>query len=840
MVEAPPGTGKTTRVPPAIAEVVDGEVICVEPRRLAARMAASRVAHERGERLGETVGYQVRFEEVVSERTRIRYVTEGILGRRLVGDPELRGVGAVVLDEFHERHLAGDLALALLRRLKERRRPDLRIVVMSATLEAEPVQAFLGCESVRSEGRPFPVEIEYLDRPDDRRLEEQVASALRRLLRDGLDGDVLVFLPGSAEIARARDACRSIAERHGLAIAALHGDLPPAEQDRAVSPGDRPKVILSTNVAETSITIEGVRAVIDSGLARVASHSPFTGLPSLRLQKISRASAAQRAGRAGRTAPGRCLRLYTRHDHDTRPAYDPPEIRRLDLSDALLQLHAAGVARADEIVWLEPPPSASVAAAEALLGRLGAIDERGALTEIGRRMLRLPLHPRLARIVVEGERRGVLEDACLAAAILGERDLRRRPDLGTRRRAVTTGDSDVLEAMELFLEGDRGAMDRGAAQAVDRAWRHLLRIVKRSPAPAAAPGMNDRAAHEAAVRLCLLAGFPDRVARRRRPGSRELLLASGGALELDEASVVSEAPLVVVVDAEERRSGASAPRLVARAASAIEPDWLLDLAPDALRETAEILWNPQAERVEVVSRLWYDGLVLDETRRVPSPAEAPEAARLLADAALAIGLRAFVPAEELDTWLARLDFVARTFPDAGLAPPTDETLRQALAAACEGLSSFAELRNTPLLDALRSRLSPAHARLVAEMAPEKVTLPGGRAVRVRYERGQPPWIESRLQDFFGMTQGPAIAGGRVPLVLHLLAPNGRAQQVTTDLAGFWRRHYPAIRQELARRYPRHAWPEDPTSARPPMNPRPRTSAPPATPAASTRRDPRRR
>ncbi|HEY6006003.1 MAG TPA: helicase-related protein, partial [Anaeromyxobacter sp.] len=405
VVEAPPGAGKTTRVPRALLEAGlggAGEIAVLEPRRLAARLAARRVAEEMGERPGETVGWQVRFEEVAGPRTRIRYVTEGLLTRRLVAEPLLPGVGAVVLDEIHERHLQGDLALALLRRLQRTARPDLKLVVMSATLDAGPIARYLGARSLRSEGRRFDVAVEYLSpeeaaRPDVR-LEELVSRAVKRLHREGVEGDVLAFLPGAAEIRRAREALAGFAEASGVDVLPLHGDLPPEEQDRAVRPGRRRKVILSTNVAETSVTIEGVVAVVDSGLARVASHSPWSGLPTLEVRKISRASAAQRAGRAGRTRPGRALRLYTRSDHDGRPEFDVPEVLREDMSETLLALSALGL---EGFEWLEPPPAAAMEAARTLLGRLGALDAAGSLTELGRLMLRVPAHPRQARLVAE-------------------------------------------------------------------------------------------------------------------------------------------------------------------------------------------------------------------------------------------------------------------------------------------------------------------------------------------------------------------------------------------------------------------------------------------------------
>src|SRR5262245_13560627 len=392
VLEAPPGAGKTTRVPAALLDAKvagDGEVCVLEPRRLAARMAARRVAEERGEKLGETVGYQVRFEEGVGPRTRLRFRTEGVVPRRLLADPQLKNVGVVVLDEFHERHLQADLALALLRRLQETTRPDLKLVVMSATLDAGPVAKFLdNAPTLRSEGKRFDVAVEHLARPDDRPLAEQVAVAVNRLVAEGIDGDILVFLPGAAEIRRTHSACAAISDRHNLMILPLHGDLSAEEQDRAVKPAAKRKVILSTNVAESSVTIDGVVAVVDSGLARVASHSPWSGLPTLNVARVSKASATQRAGRAGRTRPGRCLRLFTSLDFNARADHDIAEVHRADLAETALELHAAGVADLSEFGWFEAPPKSALEAAESLLAKLGAVDSRGELTAAGRKMLR--------------------------------------------------------------------------------------------------------------------------------------------------------------------------------------------------------------------------------------------------------------------------------------------------------------------------------------------------------------------------------------------------------------------------------------------------------------------
>jgi ATP-dependent helicase HrpB len=843
VIEAPPGAGKTTRVPAALVAggLVAGEVVVLEPRRLAARLAARRVAEELGERPGETVGYQVRFEDVSGPATRIRYVTEGLLTRRLLSDPHLGGVGAVILDEFHERHLQGDLALALLRRLQRTSRPDLKLVAMSATLDAAPVAAWLGAPTLRSEGRRFEVAVEHLTpeeaaRPDDR-LEDRVARAVKRVLREEPDGHVLVFLPGGAEIRWCAQRLAGLAEL-GVDVLPLHGDLPPEQQDRAVRPSARRKVILSTNVAETSVTIEGVVGVVDGGLARIASHSPWSGLPTLEVKKIARAAAAQRAGRAGRTRAGRALRLYTRHDHDARAEFETPEVEREDLSETFLALAGLGVlASPGAFEWFEEPPGPAAEAARTLLSRLGAVETSGAITALGRRLLALPVHPRQARLAVEAADRGAAEGGALLAALLGERDLRDRAAGG---KVPPTGPSDLLELASLFEEAARGRFDQercrrlgvsaGAAQAVDRARRQIERSL-RSVGPRSGSGSGSKVttdqelATEQALLMATLAAYPDRVARRRAAGGDEVVLVGGGSAKLDPASVVREAELLVAVDAEARRGdrrpggppGGSRAEARVRVASLVTQEMLLELFPDAFVYDEAVSWNGQAERVEAVERLRYQDLTLEEAR-AQRPDPALVAGRLFEEAR-GRGARAFAPEGALDLLLARLALVARHAPALGIAPPGEADLEAALRDACEGRRSFADLREADLPGLLLGRLpGPARAAL-DRLAPERITLPGGRGVKVSYQLDRPPFIESRLQDFFGLAAGPAVAGGAVPLTLHLLAPNLRAVQVTTDLAGFWERHYPALRRELGRRYPRHAWPVDPRHATPPP-PRP--------------------
>lgn len=798
VLQADPGAGKTTRVPPALLEaglLDEGECWILEPRRLAARLAAARVAEELGEPLGQTAGYAVRFEQKASKATRLRFVTEGLLLRRMQGDPTLRGISAVVLDEFHERHLHTDLALTLLRRLQRSARPDLKLLVMSATLDPGPVAAFLDAPVIRSEGRAFPVETTFLPRPDDRPLDLQVADALDRLYGEGLKGHTLVFLPGAAEIRACLKGCEALAARRGLSLRPLHGELSPEAQAFALERSDTPKVILSTNVAESSVTLDGITAVVDSGLGREAAHSPWSGLSGLRTVRISQARCVQRTGRAGRTGPGRCLRLFTEADFQARPAFDTPELQRADLAEPLLVLHGMDIEAPTGLDWFEAPPAQALAAAEDLLTRLGAL-EAGGLTDVGRRMAALPLHPRLARLAVAGEDLGIPQTALRAAALLEAGDLAARQGLDRAPAAGGHGaDSDLLLRLDQFEEAEAAAFSAGAcraagldAAAVHRARRAVQSLRRLLPSPA------EPADAETRLLQALLRAYPDRVGQLSANGTAAF--AGGGGARLDSKSRVRRPGLILALEAEAAKQGTGTQTLV-RLASRCEADWLLDAFPERLEEVDDLAFNPAAGRVEHRSEIRFDGLVIDASRGPADPAD-PRVAPLLAEA-----LRDRPLDEAPARLLARLAFLRRHRPDLGLP---EDLLGPLLAGACAERTTLREAQDVDWTAALRAAYPSETLRLLDAWAPDAIQLPKGRPTKVHYE-DDPPWIASRLQDFWGLKKTPAVAGGTVPLVLHLLAPNMRAVQVTTDLAGFWQRAYRELRPALSRRYPKHPWPE---------------------------------
>jgi ATP-dependent helicase HrpB len=812
---APTGAGKTTRVPLALLAAGIGggrQIVMLEPRRIAARAAARRMAQETGVTLGEEIGYQVRFDRKAGPATKILVVTEGILVQRLQADPFLEGVGAVIFDELHERSLATDLSLAMARRVQREVRPDLRLLAMSATLDPGPVAVFLGdAPTFESRGRLFPVDILYIERSDDRALPAQISAGVRRVL-DATAGDVLVFLPGVGEIQRSAEALAGLAAERNLAILPLYGDLPAERQDeilRPLSDRARRKIVLATNVAETSITIDGVTAVVDSGQVRRLRFDPATGLDRLELGRISRASADQRAGRAGRQAPGICLRLWPPYEHATLPERETPEIARVDLAGPALQLLAWGETDLAAFGWFEAPSPESLAAAVQLLRQLGAVNDQG-VTSRGSLMARLPVHPRLARLLIEGHRAGRTREAALLAALLSERDpFPRSPARGAGPRRASRSDLlDRLDALERFErrdDFDGEHLNAGAARFVLRARDQLTEMAKRELGDG---GRRDD--DDTPLLRALLAAYPDRVARRREPRSPRGVMVGGRGVRLAEESAVLEAELFLCVELDAGRAGEA----LVRKASEIEPEWL---PAGRLRTSIDLEFDESRERVAAWKRTRYEDLVIAEAE-VPVPGAAETERVLVQAAADRLGRALALENPEVAAFLARVRSLADWLPELSLPRFTDEEIRDLLPALAAGRKSFAELRRAPLLDVLQGALSYPQLEAVRREVPERLEVPSGSHVKLLYEPGKPPVLAARIQELFGLAETPRVAAGRIPVLMHLLAPNGRPQQVTHDLRSFWENTYPQVRKELQGRYPRHAWPTDPWNARPERRP----------------------
>ncbi len=813
LLRAPTGAGKTTRVPSALLDQLpaDRKVVMLEPRRIAARAAARRIASERGVELGAEVGYRVRFDDRTSRHTRLVVETEGMFLRRLQADPFLEDIGAVVLDEFHERSLQADLSLALTRHVQREARDDLRLVVMSATLETSALQAFLPeAALVESEGRLFPVEEHYLTSADRPRREEPLTRPMVRAIRRALDereGDVLVFLPGVGEIRQLGAALASDAQLRGARVFELYGDLDPREQDRVFEPCEQRKVVLATNIAETSLTIPGITAVVDSGLARRLVHDAALGLDRLELAPISRASARQRAGRAGRTAPGSCYRMWTAAEERGRLEEDVPEVRRSDLSSSALELVCFGETELEQFPWFEPPPPAALAAAKSLLVGLGALEARDdtawRATALGRRLVALPLAPRLGRLLLEGAQRGVAREAATCAALLSERSPFRRRD--PRGPAHTSPhDSDWLDAVYALEEFERsgrtsssaGELLAGPARGVLRTRDQLLRLVREERE------LRDVAERDEATLRALFSAFPDRLARRREPHSESAVMVGGRGVRLGRESGVREAELFVCVDLD-----AGGRESLVRRASRVDPEWL---DPALVRHARALEFDPRSERVVASDVTSFQGLIL-ESRTLPTPRDA-EVAAALSEAARRQPERALDLANpEVSQLLARVACLREWRPELGV-PSQDQLVEAALEALCVDRTSFAELRKAPLFGALEAALGWELGRELERWAPRRLEVPSGSQITLSYEPGRAPVLAARIQELFGLAETPRVCGGEVPVLLHLLAPNMRPQQVTLDLASFWNSTYAEVRKELRRRYPKHSWPEDPWTA----------------------------
>jgi len=894
ILQAPTGSGKSTQVPQMLLKhglLGNGQVVILQPRRLAARLLAVRVAKELDVELGREVGYQVRFENLTSDATRIKFETEGILLRQLIQDPALRGVQAVIFDEFHERHLYGDITLARALDIQETLRPDLLVAVMSATLDARTLETYLSskseignrkseisCSVLSSEGRVFPVEIDYLPRrlgPNPPPVWELAATAFADHARSGERSDVLVFMPGGFEISQTIEAIRHTPESKGYILLPLHGELPPRDQDAAVARYDQPKVVVATNVAETSITIDGVRLVIDSGLARIPRYDANRGINTLLIEKISQASADQRAGRAGRTAPGRCVRLWSRPEHDERAPHELPEIKRLDLAEVVLTLKAAGVEDLRKFRWLEKPDEISLTHAEELLLDLGALkmgstaasaaavsaslaatdgkqgsnvfDEasktarEGAcapqlqITSIGRKMLAFPVHPRYSRMLLAAQEYGCVYQACLVAALTQGRDLLLRNvgrEVESAREDLfgekASSDFWILMRAWSYAANNQFRLDACrklgihavTARQVGPLLEQFLRIARDE-------GLDTRPREikDEALQKCILIGFSDRVARRLDQGTlrcelvhnrrgvlaRESVVArylSSSRRESAQISRSKREPAYagcygLFVAAEVREIEGREVNTILSLATAIELDWLRELFPDDLKSELHVQFDATSRRVRAAELVRFRGLALSAKRVEPPPGDA--AARLLADEIIAGRLPLPNWDHAVEQWLARLNLLCRHCPELQLPPFAEDDRKHIIEQLCHDALSYKDVKEREVKPVVMSWLSDAQRQLLDKHAPERLSLPNGRTPKVVYENNQPPHIALRIQELYGVTQTPKIAMGCVPVVVHILTPGMKPIQVTQDLANFWREHYPRIKAELQRKYPKHEW-----------------------------------
>jgi len=821
IIQAPTGSGKSTQVPQILLDhglLDDGQVVILQPRRLASRLLSARVASERQVRLGDEVGYQIRFENVTSARTRIRFVTEGVLLRQLIDDPELRDVSAILFDEFHERHLYGDITLARALQLQETVRPELKIAVMSATIDATNLEKYLApCRVLTSSGRAYPVSIEYLEKPvrtDQYPIWDLTASELERIATK-TKGDVLVFMPGKYEINRTIAAIRASHVSDQFVVLPLHGELPPAEQDAALGHYHKRKAIVATNVAETSLTIDGVQVVIDSGLARIGRYDPRRGLNTLLIEKISRASADQRAGRAGRTASGYCVRLWTEREHIDRPPQELPEVRRLDLAEVVLTLKANEI-NLSTFRWFEPPDPKALEHAKQLLCDLGALTkdaEESRITPVGRQMLAFPVHPRYARMFLAAQVYGCVRPVALIAALTQGRNVLRRAeskDVREDRDGLFGGEteSDLFVLVRAFRFAQNNQFDPRRCSRLGinaSATREAAQLYEQFVAIARAEGLSleDGQSKPGAIQRCVLAGFPDQVASRLDSGSLRCALVHGRHGLLARESAVSTARLLVASEIREIESSGKERKVLLTLATRIDEEWLRELFPEAFHEDTIIEFDSVQRRVVGHRRTRFHDLILqsDPTAKVASET----AATLLAREIFSGNLSLKHWDNAVEQWIARVNNVANWFTELHFPPIGDTEKLFLLEQICHGATSYKEIKERAVWPVVKSWLTSSQQDLVDQLTPERIRLPNGRSAKISYAVSQPPTIAVRIQDLYEVKGNLTIGRGHISLRIQVLAPNHRPIQVTDDLANFWRETYPKIKKELQRKYPKHEW-----------------------------------
>ncbi len=828
LLKAPTGSGKSTAIPGMLLDAgIPGKILVIEPRRMAARLLAGWVAKQRKATLGNEVGYAVRFDTKYRADSRIIYLTDGVFQRWIQDDPELTGVGAVVFDEFHERRLAVDIALARCLDLQQGPRPDLRVVVMSATLETAGLADYLApAISLEAGGRAHPVQIIHRpDRPpvNDRRggppretpVWEKMVNVCREAMAMPDAGNILMFLPGTHEIRKTMEMLEGGSLAKGWDVLPLYSALPPAAQEAAISPGTRPKIIVATNVAETSLTIEGVRTVIDSGLARTASFEPRRGINTLLIKKISRAASEQRAGRAGRTAPGRAFRLWSEADHGRRAEFEAPEVHRVDLAEAVLLLKAAGVMEIREFRWFNAPTEESLTRAERLLHDLGALDPLGQLTEEGAKMASLPLEPRFSRLMLAGHEHGcVAETAFIAATVQGE-------GIFTNKRGSTGRKDFIFPDDDTDFAGEWRAFESAEAMGFDPHRCDALGIMARS-ARETAQGLDrlcslakrfgwqwlpvDFKSHREAIGKAMLASFSDQLAIRFSQGTLACKLVGNRKGKLDEDSCVKNAPAFVAAEITEVEAREIIVHL--RRATAIDPTWLAGLFPDDLTLTDGATYDETRRRVVNRKETRFRDLVLD-AKESDHGVNLDQAAGILANRVLSGELILKNWDDSVNQWTTRLSLLGKWMPELGMPGWSDEDRADAIAQICHGAVSYKEIKEANVWRVLREWLSHDQRSALDAYCPERANLPNGQSAKITYESGKDPFISLRVSHLFGIWETPTIANGRIPLLVHILTPGQKPWQMTKDLKGFWAGGYAQMKKEVAGRYPRHPWPDDP-------------------------------
>ncbi|MDD3695462.1 MAG: ATP-dependent helicase HrpB [Lentisphaeria bacterium] len=820
LITAPTGSGKSTQVPKWLLALIpeNQRILVLQPRRLAARMLAERVAWELGESLGNTVGFQTRYERALSAQTRILFITEGILTRMLLNAPALPQIAAIVFDEFHERSLQVDLGLAMSRFSQQYLRADLRLLVMSASMETAALQEYLeGCPHLHASGRQYPVNISYRRSPSDK-LYQSVNAAVAELLHANVAGDILVFMPGRAEIMQ---CCRSLQRQklpERLHILPLYGGLSPAAQQQVMQSSDIRKVIVATNIAETSLTIPGVRHVIDSGLARSSRFDAARQVSSLETLPIARDSAEQRAGRAGREAEGSCCRLWSEQQQSAKAAKSIPEIQRADLAEALLAVSAFGFPDPGQFPWYETPPANNLEASLKLLEQLGLLRKNhGGLSALGEKLQHYPLHPRLALLLYYGQERGCARQAAYAAALLSERPLiskgssDRATSRSLRQQFKEQGgelpQSDFLAAFELLQQAQQKGFDEtfcrslgihaAAAREICRAAQHYLAMLKTKRQ---APAQES----DASFLKLLLQVFPDRIARRLDSGSLLCEMAARQRAELTRTSLVRNEALLLAGELREvPGSGRQAVKLELSMASGIKEEWLWELFPEQFEELDELLWDKTKQQVLRRRSLTCLGLSLEESLR--NDADPEKAAAMLAAQLESNNMHLEGWDQKVENWLARVRWLSEHFPEQKLPEYNEEDLRQARLALCQGEYSYKAVRGKDCLPYVQAIMSEQQRRFVENMAPAFLPLPHGKRLKIEYVPGQQPRGKARIQELFDFKEQACVAGGRIPVLLDILAPNMRTVQITADLPRFWQVHYPGLRSALAKRYPKHEW-----------------------------------